>query len=595
VAAGAQVESAEARIGAGPAGGSASLAPGARWYTGNLAVGAGGPGMILNSGELSSDVAVIGFEGGPNNFVSMIGSTAAGRATWHLVAGIVGDRGEGWLGAIQGGSVNAEAYLQIAARNGSRGEVLVDGFENNKSSELITSELIVGKQGSGTLVITNGGSVTAGVMQVGPVTGSKGIVRVDGFHAGASSDVPSSLHVEGNLLIGWKSGNNLGSGDLIIRNGAKVTVDEEAYLQCGLVFGQSSILVGGSDSIFEVGGTLFVGNVSSSGKCAVILEGSVVRAGEVWVLEHGEIRGVGTLDIPIGARLVSDGGFVSPGLSPGALKINGSFEQRTGGRLLIELGGTNSTAHDQLVVAGDANLDGEVIFRLVNNFTPKAGDRFDFLKIGGARNGSFAKVSFQNVAPGFQFNLSENGTNYGIAALNNAVYDAALPGTVDITITNLGGITYATYSMRTPSACAEIAVEGAFTRSNTSFQQKFQGSRVLTGDCPAEEQIKTEVVVLGVLSPGVYSFDSVVDGNIVKTTPFTVTSAESRTLLNLTRLTDGSVQFEIAGIAPVEYSLEFSEDLKTWDTLTEGTLPATFIDPDAVVLPTRFYRAVIRH
>jgi hypothetical protein len=41
VAAGAQVESAEARIGAGPAGGSASLAPGARWYTGNLAVGAG--------------------------------------------------------------------------------------------------------------------------------------------------------------------------------------------------------------------------------------------------------------------------------------------------------------------------------------------------------------------------------------------------------------------------------------------------------------------------------------------------------------------------------------------------------------------------
>lgn len=594
-AAGAQVESAEARVGAGPAGGSVSLASGAKWYTGNLAVGAGGPGMILNSGELLSDLAIIGFEGGPNNFVSILGSTAgSSRATWHLVGATVGDRGEGWLGAILGGSINAEAYLQIAARNGSRGEVLVDGFQNNKSSDLIASQLIVGKQGSGTLVITNGGSVTAGQMQIGPVPGSKGIVRVDGVYTDASSEVPSSLHVEGDLQIGWNGASGFGIGDMIIRDGASVMVDGDALLQCGLVSGQSSILVGGADSTFEVGATLYVGHADSSGKCALILEGSVVRAGEVWVLQHGEIRGIGTLDVPIGARLVSDGGFISPGLSPGVLNINGAFEQRSRGRLLIELGGTNSTAHDQLVVAGEANLDGEVIFRLVNGFTPRAGDRFDFLKVGGARNGSFAKVSFQNVAPGFQFSLSESGTNYGIAALNDAVYDATLPGTVDIAVTNLGGITYATCTTRTGSACEEIALDGPFTRFGNTFQQTFQGTRVLNVGCPAEEQVVTEVLVLGALSPGEYSFETVVDGATVKSIPFTVTGGKAPTLLNSIRLADGSVQFDIAGLAPVKYSLEVSDDLKTWDTLTEGTLPATVFDPGAVILPARYYRAVIR-
>ena len=44
-----------------------------------LAVGAGGPGMILSSGELSSDIAIIGFEGGATNFVSILGSAAVGR------------------------------------------------------------------------------------------------------------------------------------------------------------------------------------------------------------------------------------------------------------------------------------------------------------------------------------------------------------------------------------------------------------------------------------------------------------------------------------------------------------------------------------
>lgn len=591
--AGAQVESAESRIGVGSRGGTASLDAGARWSTGNLAVGAGGSGMILNSGELLSDIAVIGLEPGPNNSVSILGSTANSRATWHLVAAKVGDKSEGWLGAFRGGSINAEVYLQIAARNDSRGEVLIDGFENDKSSELITSELVVGKQGSGTLVITNGGSVTAGQMQIGPISSSKGVVRVAGVYRDATTEVPSSLHIEGGLQIGWKGGSDFGLGDLIIRDGAEVMVDGDAYLQCGLVFGQSSILVGGADSIFEVGDTLFVGHANSSGKCALILEGGVVKAGEVWVLRHGEIRGIGTLDVPIGARLRSDGGFISPGLSPGVLKINGAYEQRSSGRLLIELGGTNSIAHDQLIVAGEASLDGEVIFRLVNGFAPKAGDRFDFLKVGGARSGSFTKVSFQNVAPGFQFNISESGTNYGIAALNDAVYDSTLPGTVDIAITNLGGITYATCRMRTASACAEIALDGPFTRVNNTFQQKFQGTRILNVDCPPEEQVITEVLVLGALSPGDYSFESVVDGTTIKSTSFTVTNGEGPTLLNPIRLADGTVQFDIAGLAPVKYWLEVSDDLKTWDTLTGGTLPATVIDPGAAILPVRYYRAVI--
>jgi hypothetical protein len=59
------------------------------------------------------------------------------------------------------------------------------------------------------------------------------------------------------------------------------------------------------------------------------------------------------------------------------------------------------------------------------------------------------------------------------------------------------------------------------------------------------------------------------------------------------RLTDGSLQFEINGLPPIGFTIEASEDLQNWTPLASGTLPFTYVDPDAAILPQRYYRAVI--
>ena len=60
------------------------------------------------------------------------------------------------------------------------------------------------------------------------------------------------------------------------------------------------------------------------------------------------------------------------------------------GTLNIEIGGTTAgTDYDQLVVTGQATLDGTLNVRLVNGFMPNLDDRFQVL-VFGSRKGDFA-------------------------------------------------------------------------------------------------------------------------------------------------------------------------------------------------------------
>jgi hypothetical protein len=274
------------------------------------------------------------------------------------------------------------------------------------------------------------------------------------------------------------------------------------------------------------------------------------------------------------------------------LTIHGSYEQRFDGNLLIEIGGTNSSAHDQLVVTGEAELDGNITFRFINGFAPKAGDRIDFFSVPTI-NGAFASVGLQNLAPGFQFDVSTNGSVMSMTALNDGVFDASLPGQVLVTVTNIGGITYAICTTTTSSSCDTIALDGALIRTNNTFTQAFQGTHFVGQDCSPQVVTTTNTLVLGALSAGNYSFKVSSGGQIIAAVSFTASSSAADTLLNPTRASDGSVQFQLNGPASVPCVIEASSDLINWTELDQRIFPATFTDFDATIFPRRFYRARI--
>jgi Tol biopolymer transport system component len=136
------------------------------------------------------------------------------------------------------------------------------------------------------------------------------------------------------------------------------------------------------------------GGTVVSGPGTVILNGRTVAfsgetsVGALQVLPGGKLAGTGTV---IGQ--VTSAGRISPGQSPGILTIDGNYTQTTTGTLTIELGGLESgSEHDQLVVFGNASLDGTLEVALVDGFMPQAGDQFQILGYD-QRVGNFAVIS----------------------------------------------------------------------------------------------------------------------------------------------------------------------------------------------------------
>ena len=591
----ASVISAETLVGTGLGNGHAQVTEGGTWDTANLALGVGGGEgeiRIFIDGEVNSDSVVIGLEPGLRNRIIVDGSFGGAPV---FEAGIVevGRNGVGHLRILDGGRANV-AQLRIGTTLGALGDVLVSG--GSGETRIDTGSLIVGESGQGDLTITNGGIVqvaaAGGQATVGGPFGGLGKVTISGKHP--VTNAPSSLIVESGGFEFFEVGSEPGQGEVLIENGGRLEVrGGSSFVLSSYVGLPSRVTVSGPDSVWHSNAELYIGQGDNVGGAILSITNGRVEASFIYVQRNGRVEGTGTLAVPPSGRVTNYNGFIAPGFSPGVLTIEGSYGQGPEGRLLIEIGGTNSTAYDQLIVTNEVSLDGQVTFKFVNGFAPRAGQQFDFLHVGGPVGGAFARAGLQNLAPGFQFSVAPNGPALCLTALNDGVYDPSLPGQVQVTVTNVGGISYASYVITTSNTCDRVELEGLLVRTNNTFRQAFQGTRLTQADCLAQETNQSGTLVLGALAPGEYAFDIVVDGQVFQSVPFTVPAYQSRTLLNPTRLPDGSVRFDLNGLAPVPYRIEYSTDLRSWTPLASGLLPATFTDPDAAIFPTRFYRAVI--
>ncbi len=225
---------------------------------------------------------------------------------------IVGEVGTGTLSITNGGSVSSfDGVLGVSAA--SSGTVTVDGAG---SSWTITRDLFIGGLGSGTLSITNGGRVSNSRGTLGYRLGTSSTVTVDGV---------GSIWTNSTILRVGREG----AGTLVISNGGSVSSIDARIGE--FVGSNGTVTVDGAGSLWNAGmlrvgqqgvGTLAItsgGSVSSSGGVianfigssgAVTVDGSSsswTNAGDLTVGGAGEA----TLSISNGASVSSSGGSVS--------------------------------------------------------------------------------------------------------------------------------------------------------------------------------------------------------------------------------------------------------------------------------------------
>ena len=84
-------------------------------------------------------------------------------------------------------------------------------------------------------------------------------------------------------------------------------------------------------------------------------------------------------------------GTLAPGSSPGTCEVDGNYTATTTSIHNFEVGGTNTSQYDRLLVTGTATLNGTLNVSLISNFTPTTNH--DLPIVTGTITGTFSNVN----------------------------------------------------------------------------------------------------------------------------------------------------------------------------------------------------------
>ena len=235
----------------------------------------GGELQLANGGTLTNAEGVIGRESGEQGTLTVIGTDGSGNASTWTNTGIlrVGRLGTGTLDILDGGVVTVADIAYIGDDVGGRGTVTVSGQDANGNASTWTgaSDIIIGEFGTGTLNIAAGAQVSNQSGWIGSNAGAQGVVNVSGV---GTNGVASTWTNNADLYVGYD-----GNGTLNITDGGKVVSVG------GQIGGNSNavgeVLVSGAGSSWDSSGRINVG-----------------------------LFGTGTLRIENGATVVSNDGVV---------------------------------------------------------------------------------------------------------------------------------------------------------------------------------------------------------------------------------------------------------------------------------------------
>ena len=249
----------------------------------SLGAGYLGSGSLSISGgvNIASSNGYLGYLAGSNGTATVQGA----GSTWANSGGnlYVGNYGTGSLSITNGGSVTNSYTVSntgngyIGNYAGSTGSVTVSGAGSTLTNS--SGDLYVGNNGAGSLSITNGGAVSDVNGWLGSGTGSSGVATVSG--------VGSKWTNTGAIEAGYY----YGTGSLSITNGATVT---SSAGNLGYESGTSgTVTVDGTGSAWTMAGALAVGHtgIGLNGQGTLnITNGSSVNVGTTTTVTNGAIN-----------------------------------------------------------------------------------------------------------------------------------------------------------------------------------------------------------------------------------------------------------------------------------------------------------------
>jgi T5SS/PEP-CTERM-associated repeat protein len=364
-----------------------------RWNTaGNFYVGdsANGELLVNGGGQVTSGVGYIGNQTGVTGEASVYGPLAGTSSTWtnsgDLYIGnagngtlnvfergivnsdrdlYVGYAGKGALNITDNGAVNSGAFDAIASVGhspGSMGDVVVDG----SSSEWTTAHLIIGKQGTGTLAVTDGSqayagqSFTAGDAGEGHVTVSDALLTTNNTIIGRSSGSEGTVTLE-NLAL-WDHYSPMAADPFVVGDAGAGTLNILSDSDVALHFQSLPILGNQAQGIGVV-------NVDGDGSELVVeaQDMSVGRfgTGELNITDGGLVLLQGAAaDVLVGENPGAEGAVQIAG-AESTLAASTAFVGFLGSGLLDVTSGGQLRAAFEVVLAegefstGNAVVDGD--------------------------------------------------------------------------------------------------------------------------------------------------------------------------------------------------------------------------------------------
>jgi len=339
---------------------------------------------IRSGSSLATTSGEIGSAAGSQGEVTVDGRVDGTPSTWDISVDLcVGRFGTGTLEVTNGGSLgNRKGYIGLEP--GPQSTVTVDGsaVDGTPSTWNNSAELYVGYRGTGTLDIADGGSVANTYGHIGHLPGSQGTVRVDG--AG------STWNNSGDLVVAM-----LGTGRLDISDGGTVT-NTEGFMAYDLD-SQGMVKVDGAGSTWNNSEELYVG-FRGTGTLDIADGGSVSSSYAAIAYEffsHGSVTvdGAGSTWTNSGDLLV--GGSPTAAGGPGVLTVQTGGTVDAGAMLklsttgTVNLNGGTVRAAEFDVEAGTFNFNAGTL-NYAEDLTTMPADLLSQL-LGPARTVSFAK------------------------------------------------------------------------------------------------------------------------------------------------------------------------------------------------------------
>ena len=401
----------------------------------------------------------------------------------------VGQNGTGML-VIQNGGTLTDAFGTIGNLLGSQGTVTVSGTGSTWTN---IGTLVVGGLGTGTLTIQNGGTVnSSGGGSVGLSAGSTGTVLVTG---------PGSIWNNspgGGLNIG-----SFGTGSLTIINGGTVINNTAFTANIGEGAGSlGTVRVAGAASTWSNSSGVNIGNLGTG--TLTIAEGGVVTAPTIVIATNA--GAIGTLNIGAAAG--------SPAAAPGTLNAPSvAFGAGTGA---INFNHTFSDYVFAPAISGNGTVNvlaGTTIFTGANTYSGPTNVDAGRLRAGVPN--TFSPNSAVTVASGGTLDL--NGFNQTLPNLTNAglvnMGTNTAPGTVLTTTsyTGAGG----TIAMNTFLGADGSPSDKLIINSGSATGNSFL--RITNAGGPGAETVANGIPVVlaingGTTTPGAFTLAGEVRG-----------------------------------------------------------------------------------